>query len=277
MSLFEFAREAHIVVGVAALLTFWGAAGVRKGSGVHRRFGKAYLAAMSLLLALTLVMAAGMVVADQAMRAVFNVYVALISIASVWMAWRSIADRHDINAYRGRTCKALCAALGAYGVFLLLMVPRMGEPARMAMVLAFAVLGLAVFAALLRRIVRGADHPRWWLSEHLTAMALNFAATHASFTILGLGALLPAVKEPWNRTAILVAWMTAAWIVRWWAGRRFMPAQRTRIGIAALGDGETIARAQNGWPQMLEGLQARLETAKQGRAGSAGARLSGRR
>lgn len=224
MDLFESARAAHIVVGVGVLLSFWGSAWVIKGSGLHRRFGRTYLVLMSTLLALTLTMAAGMAVGGQGMRAVFNVYVALISVASVWMAWRSVADRSDVDAYRGLTCKVLCAALGGYGAFLLFMVPRMGEPARMAMVLAFAVFGLTIFAALLWRIVRGADHPRWWLSDHLTAMALNFAATHASFTILGLGALLPAVKAPWNRTAILVSWMTAAWLVRWWAGRRFMAA-----------------------------------------------------
>jgi hypothetical protein len=52
--------------------------------------------------------------------------------------------------------------------------------------------------------------------------ARTFAATHASFTILGLGAVLPAVKEPWTRTAIITSWMIAAGIVRWRAGRRFM-------------------------------------------------------
>jgi hypothetical protein len=240
MNLFEYARLAHIVVGVAVLATFWRAALAAKGGTVHRRFGKFYLVAMTALLALTLTMAAGMAQAGQGMRAVFNVYVALISVASVWMAWRSIADRHNVDAYRGWACRALCAALGCYGIFLLVMIPKMGTPARMAMVFAFAVLGLTVFVALLRRIVKGADHARWWLSEHLTAMALNFAATHASFTILGLGAVLPQVKEPWTRTAILASWMITAGIVRWWAGRRFMkqplPAERPMApGFAASG------------------------------------------
>jgi hypothetical protein len=240
MNLFEAARFAHILVGVAVLVTFWRAALASKGGLTHRRFGRLYLLAMTVLLALTLTMAAGMAVGGQGMRAVFNVYVALISVASVWMAWRSIADRDNVNAYRGWACKILCAALGCYGVFLLTIVPRMGSPARMAMVLAFAVLGLTIFAALLRRIIRGADHPRWWLSEHLTAMALNFAATHASFTILGLGAILPAVKEPWTRTAILTSWMISAGVVRWWAGRRFMrvpqAADRTiRAGTVSAG------------------------------------------
>jgi hypothetical protein len=50
---------------------------------------------------------------------------------------------------------------------------------------------------------------------------VNFAATHASFSVLGLGVLLPVVKEPVNRTAILISWMLAAIALRCWAGLRF--------------------------------------------------------
>lgn len=239
MNLFETFRTAHIIAGGAVFIAFWGGAAAAKGGTAHRRFGRAYQWAMVVLLAATLIMAAGMITGGQPLRAVFNVYVALISTASVWMSWRSIADKDDVDAYRGRACKALCLGLGVYGFVLLAMAPRMNGPARMAMAVAFAVLGLTISGLLLRRIRRGADHPRWWLSEHLTAMALNFAATHASFSILGLGVLFPVVKEPWNRTGILVSWMLAALAVRLWAGRRFMGARR--------GQG-TGARAQGGMP-----------------------------
>jgi hypothetical protein len=140
------------------------------------------------------------------------------------MAWRSSRDRHDIDRYLGRTYKSICAALGAYGLFLLVLVPRMGEPARMAMVSAFAVLGLTVAGAMTWRIAHGADHARWWLSEHLTAMALNFAATHASFSLLAGSLFFPALKDPWLRTAILVSWMLSALAVRLWAQRRYLGA-----------------------------------------------------
>jgi len=46
-----------------------------------------------------------------------------------------------------------------------------------------------------------------WLSEHLTAMAINFAATYPSFSILAGGSVFPSFKKPWTRTAILTAWM----------------------------------------------------------------------
>lgn len=222
MDLYESARLAHIAVGTVVLASFWGAAWARKGSLPHRRFGRVYVLSMVALLAATLVLATGSVLAGDPRRAVFNVYVSLISVASVWMAWSSIAHRDRFERYRGWPYKLICFTLGGYGLFLLTLVPKMGIPARMAMVGAFAVLGLAIAGAMAWRLARGADHARWWLSEHLTAMSINFAATHASFSILALSAVWPALKEPWTRTAILVAWMSSALVVRLWAGRRFL-------------------------------------------------------
>jgi hypothetical protein len=222
MDLFESARLAHIVVGCVVLPAFWGALLATKGGTLHRRSGRVYAAAMALLLAVTMVMVAGMVLNGSVMRAVFNVYVSLISLASVWMAWRSVVDRHDVRRYLGWPYRLICFALGGYGLFLAGMVPKMGTPARMAMVAAFSVLGLTIAGTMAWRLHRKADHPRWWLSEHLTAMAINFAATHASFSLLAGGSFIPVIKEPWVRTAILVGWMLSALAVRLAAGRRFL-------------------------------------------------------
>jgi hypothetical protein len=222
MDLFESARAVHIGIGVVVLAAFWTAALAGKGGTWHRRGGRVYVWAMAALLTATGVMSVGMVKAGTPLRAVFDVYVSLISVASVWMAWSSVRHRHDIQRYLGWPYRALGLLLGGYAIFLLALVPRMGIPARMAMVSAFAVLGLVVAGAMVWRWVRRDDHARWWLSEHLTAMALNFAATHASFSILAGGAVFPALKEPWTRTAILVSWMLSALVVRVWAGRQFL-------------------------------------------------------
>jgi hypothetical protein len=235
MDLYESARVAHISIGTVVLASFWAAALAPKGGRRHRRSGRTYVFSMAALLAATLVIAAGSVVAGNPMRAVFNVYVSLVSVASVWMAWSSIAHKHDIGLYLRWPYKLICCTLGAYGLILLALAPKMETPARMAMVGAFALLGLSIAAAMAWRWRRGADHVRWWLSEHLTAMGINFAATHASFSILAMGAVFPALKEPWTRTAVLVAWMTSALVVRLWAGRRFLqaPAGPARGGTAA--------------------------------------------
>jgi hypothetical protein len=226
MDLFESARAVHIGIGVVVLASFWTAALAPKGDTWHRRGGRVYVWAMAALLAATGVMSVGMVKAGTPLRAVFDVYVSLISVASVWMAWSSVRHRQHIQRYLGWPYRAICLLLGGYALFLLALVPKMGIPARMAMVGAFAVLGLVVAAAMVWRWVRRDDHKQWWLSEHLTAMSLNFAATHASFSILAGGALFPALKEPWTRTAILVSWMLCALGVRVWAGRRFLGGRR---------------------------------------------------
>ena len=134
-------------------------------------------------------------------------------------------------------CKGLCAVLNVYALFLLfVIVPKVEPVAVKGMVVAFAVLGLATSGSLLYGIVRGADHKQWWLSDHLTAMALNFGATHLSMTILGLSSLVPAVNDPAMRTTILVCWMVAALVVRIWAGKRFLKPCRP--------DGEAEAAAR---------------------------------
>ena len=234
MSLFEIPKYIHILFGFLALVGFWGAALATKGSTRHRRFGRFYVIVMAILLSVTLIMAIGMVITDQGKRATFNVYITLVAATSVWMAWRSIVDRDNVNAFRGTVCKTLCALLTVYAAFLLfVIVPKVEPVAVKVMVVAFAALGLATSGSLLYRIVRGADHTQWWLSDHLTAMALNFGATHSSMTILGLGSLLPAVKDPAIRTTILICWIVAALAVRLWAGQRFLkPTRQSEPTIA---------------------------------------------
>lgn len=230
MSLYDSARQAHLLVGTVVLASFWWAALAAKGSPTHRRGGRLYLVSMTLLLAATLGIAAGHVADGAPMRAVFNIYVSLISVVTVWMAWRSIADRDAPQRYLGWPFRLLCAALGGYGLFLLVMVPRMGSPARMAMVTAFAALGLSIAGAMAWRLRRGADSPRWWLAEHLTAMAMNFGATHASFSLLAGATVFPLLKDPWVRTAVLSGWMLAAWGLRAWAGRQWITGGRAPAG-----------------------------------------------
>jgi hypothetical protein len=251
MSVFQLALDAHILIGTVVLVSFWTAALAAKGGTVHRRAGRAYVLAMAALLAVTLVMTAGMVLDGDPRRAMFNVYVSLISVVSVWIAWSSVAFRGDIRRYLGWPYKLSFGALLAYGLFVLSLAPRMPDPARSAMVAAFAVLGLSIAAAMGWRLVKRNDSPRWWLAEHLTGMGINFAATHASFSILAGGSVFPALKEPWVRTGILVAWMCSALVVRLWAGRRFLGGRATgklTIGAAphdAAALGSALSAAQN--------------------------------
>lgn len=234
MSLFHTALDAHVAIGTVVLATFWTAALSTKGSALHRRGGLTYVIAMAGLLAVTLVMAVGMVLDGDPRRAMFNVYVTMISVVSVWMAWSSIAWRHDVRRYLGWPYRLLFCALASYGLFVLSLAPRMPQPARVAMVAAFGVLGLSIAAAMAWRLWKRDDNPRWWLAEHLTAMGVNFAATHASFSLLAGGSVVPVLQDPWVRTVVLVAWMASALWLRLWAGRRYLSPRGTDARPQAL-------------------------------------------
>lgn len=265
MTLFELALGTHVGFGTIVLVAFWTAALSAKGSDLHRRGGRIYVWAMAVLLSVTLVMTVGMVLDGDSRRALFNVYVTLISVASVWIAWSSIAYRGDIRRYLRWPYRLICAALGAYGLFVLSLAPRMPEPARQAMVFAFAVLGLGIAAAMAWRLWKRDNSPRWWMAEHLTGMGINFAATHASFSILAGGSIFPALKDPWVRTGILVAWMTSALVARLWAGRRFLRGERVRIDGDGLsrdgtaGRGPASVRGVPGVTALPDGRNARLD------------------
>ena len=77
-------------------------------------------------------------------------------------------------------------------------------------------------------------------------MSVNFAATHASFSILALSTVFPALKEPWTRTAILVAWMTSALVVRLWAARRFLGGSGRIHAVASVPAGASLERGKAG-------------------------------
>ena len=252
MTIFQLALDTHILVGTVVLVSFWTAALSAKGSVTHRRGGRTYLTAMALLLALTLVMTVGMVLDGDPRRAMFNVYVTLISVASVWIAWSSIRWKADVRRYLNWSYKLLCVALFGYGAFVLSLAPRMPEPARVALVFAFGVLGLSIASAMAWRLWKRDDSPRWWLAEHLTGMGINFAATHASFSILAGGSVFPALKEPWTRTGILVLWMTSALLVRLWAGRRFMPRRAKGLVAPEPADVQSVRGRLLGVPEQRE-------------------------
>jgi hypothetical protein len=244
MSVFQLARDAHILVGTLVLASFWTAALAAKGSTVHRRAGRVFAGAMTALLAATLTMAAGMALDGDPRRAVFNVYVGLTAVAAVWIAWSSVAFKHDIRRYLGWPYRLICGALLIYGLFVLSLVPRMPSPARSALVAVFALFGLSIAAAMVWRLVKREDSPRWWLSEHLTGMGINFAGTHASFSILAGGSVFPVLQEPSVRTGILAAWLCSALAVRLWAGRRFL--RRGALGKLQISEMPPNAAATRG-------------------------------
>ena len=182
----------HAAVGVLALLTFWSAAFLRKGSPLHRRAGQGYLLAMVGIIATALPMAAVKYAAGQPVIATFLAYLVVITATGVWGAWRAIRDKHDVARYTGPVYAGFAWLCLLSGVAVFALGVRIGSP----LLMGFSVIGLFSGQDMLRKRrhrERLAAQPRWWLVEHYSAMLGNGIATHVAFLAIGLPRLLPAV------------------------------------------------------------------------------------
>ncbi|MEO6564936.1 MAG: hypothetical protein ABIO63_02785 [Casimicrobiaceae bacterium] len=192
----------HGVIGVLALMAFWTAAVVRKGSFLHRRVGRIYLVAMVGIIATAVPMAAFKYAQARYVTATFLLYLAVITATSLWRAWRAIRDKRDIERYIGTIYAGLACLCLISGIAVLVM----GIMQRSFLLAGFSAIGIAVGTDMLRirrNRVRVAGDSRWWLSEHYSAMLGNGVATHIAFLSIGLPRLLPAVD---GATLHYVAW-----------------------------------------------------------------------
>lgn len=192
MTAYQMLVASHGTVGVLALLTFWSAAFLRKGSPLHRRIGQGYLLAMLGIVVTALPMAAAKYAAGQPVIATFLAYLVVITATGVWGAWRAIRDKHDVARYTGPVYLGFAWLSLLSGVAVFALGVRIGSP----LLMGFSVIGLFTGQDMLRKRrhrERLAAQPRWWLVEHYSAMLGNGIATHVAFLAIGLPKLLPAV------------------------------------------------------------------------------------
>ncbi len=192
MNAYPLIVAAHATVGVLALVTFWSAALLRKGSPLHRRVGQGYLLAMVGIIVTAIPMSAYKFTQGMPVIAAFLAYLVVITATGVWGAWRAIRDKHDVARYTGPVYAGLAwlCLLSGVGVFAL------GIKAGAPLLMGFSAIGLFTGQDMLRKRRnrdRLAAQPRWWLVEHYTAMLGNGIATHVAFLAIGLPRLLPAV------------------------------------------------------------------------------------
>jgi hypothetical protein len=177
----------HVAAGTVALLGFWTAAFLRKGSPRHKLVGRAYLLAMLAVILSGVPLALQRLVDGHTVTGTFLGYLLLITATGVWTAWRAIRDRHDPLAYTGPAYRALAVANLLAGAGVLALGLRVGAP----LLAGFSAIGLFAGQDMLRKRARIVGKPLWWREEHYTAMLGNGVATHIAFLSLGLPRLLP--------------------------------------------------------------------------------------
>ncbi|MDR0184473.1 hypothetical protein [Lysobacter arvi] len=190
MTAYQMLVAVHVLVGVVALVTFWTAGLLRKGTPAHRTTGRVYLLAMVGIVLTGAPMAAVRWIDGHTVTAAFLAYLVVITSTGVWVSWRAVRDKSAPGRFVGPVYVALGALSLAAGAGVLALGIRSGAP----LLMGFSAVGLFTGVDMLRRRLRRATFaktPRWWMTQHYTAMIGNGIATHIAFLGIGLPRLLP--------------------------------------------------------------------------------------
>lgn len=201
-SAYKFLLLVHGISGLIALITFWFAAFAKKGSPLHLRFGKIYMASMLGIVLTALPMAIIIALRGKPGIATFLGYLVVITASSMWVGWRAIRSKRDQSAFRGPTYLVV-AVLNLFASAATLAIGlQMSE----VLLMGFSVIGFHNGTTMLIRYFRPLTLTRWWMKEHIGAMLGCGVATHIAFLAIGMNRIidmLGVVAPSWYG---LIAW-----------------------------------------------------------------------
>jgi hypothetical protein len=224
MDLFELGRLLHGMAGTVALIAFWIAASAGKGSNLHRRSGRVYLLALIGVMTLSLLMVAGRALQGDRGIAIFLAFLISLVATASWLMWFSIRFKRDEPRLYGIVYRGLASWLVMAGAALLALGIVRGLPLMMLL----SSLGIAFGLNMWRLALTRTRGERWWLAHHMNGAMLNFIATHDSFTALGIGSVVPELRQPVPRMLIAASVITIGLVLRVAASRRFRGGPRRR-------------------------------------------------
>ncbi len=229
MDSYRLAVIAHISAGSIALILFWTAGLMKKGTPVHRKVGQVYLLAMLGILLSGVPLVSAAFARGQVYGGLFLGYLLLLVSHSCWSAWRSIRDRRDRRRYFGPVFWFLTALVATAGVS----ISALGLSVGSGLLSTFGLVGLSVGIGAWRGWKRASNDPKWWLKEHYGAMIGNGVATHIAFLGVGLRKLLPAVDSGSLQLFAFTAPLFVAMAAAWWLNRKYggKPAPRQRVDV----------------------------------------------
>lgn len=216
MTSYQFIVAAHAAIGMLALVCFWMAALLRKGSVLHRRIGQVYLLAMAGICVTGVPLAGSRFMEGNIVTGAFLSYLLLLLLVATWSGWRAIRDKHDVARYTGPLYMAGSWLLLVAGAAMMGLGIYQASP----LVAGFSVIGLYAGFDSLRRRQRMGDHPCWWLREHYAAMFGTGIATHIAFLAIGLPRLLPMLDGPVLHYAAWFGPLLAAQLSKWLQDRK---------------------------------------------------------
>lgn len=174
----------HGLLGAIALLTFWSAAFLKKGSPRHRAIGKVFLLSMAgiVLTGVPLVIEFAFFRHTMAI-ALFLTFLLPLTAQACWTAWRAVTDKADWRALVARPGWKLAQVLPA---LLALPVLWVGLRQREALFAGFALIPLYTAWTMHRFAKRGPEQRNWHVVMHYQAMLGAGIATHVAFLTIGM-------------------------------------------------------------------------------------------
>ena len=211
---------AHIIAGTVSLALFWMPVLSRKGGINHRRYGKAYVKLMSVVVITAAVMSILNLLIGDIVRAIFLGFLALLTAKPLWLGIAVLGTKKQMSAaYRRNSIilnglLSLCGfALIVYGITLL------GQDVAFLM-LAFGALGLLgvpeLFVLLRNQpscvpssSEQGSNGKpsktgKPWLAGHIRDMIISGIAAYTAFLAFGASALMGGL---FTGALVMVPWL----------------------------------------------------------------------
>lgn len=199
----------HVACGFFALVALWIPLFSKKGGKLHVRVGKAYAAAM-LVVVVTALAASVLAFASplgvepevtarldaegraayverRRMFAVFLSFLGLVTLSSGWQGLGALRHKKDPRGLRTPATLGLHGLTVAAGVGIF----ALGVVRGSVLLMALSVLGPAVGVQGLRYVTRPAESPMAWWYAHLGGMIGTAIAANTAFLVFGAARLLP--------------------------------------------------------------------------------------
>lgn len=222
----KFLLGTHIAAGAVALILFWIAAWMRKGTPGHRRIGQAYLVSMLVVLTTAIPLSLAMLQRGRADIAAFLGFLVLITGTACWSAWRAIRDRRHRERYFGPMYWTMTVVVFVSGLGVVALGIRIGA----VLFMVFGAIGIVVLVESIVRYRRAPHDPKWWLREHYGAMIGNGVATHIAFFGIGLRNAFPMLDAAVVQSVAWFVPLAAAVVATVWLDRRYGSAKaRVRL------------------------------------------------
>lgn len=174
----------HGLLGAVALITFWSAAFLKKGSPRHRAVGKVFLLAMAgiVLTGVPLVIEFAFFRHKLAV-ALFLTFLLPLTAQACWIAWRAVTDKADWRALVGRPGWRVAQWLPA---LLALPVLAVGAYQGEVLFIGFGLIPLYSAWNMHRFAKHGPEQRNWHVVMHYQAMLGAGIATHVAFLSIGM-------------------------------------------------------------------------------------------